>query len=181
MFASAPAVQGPVNIADRLYFRKAIETRGFVVGEPVLGRISNKYSINLALPILDDQGQAPGGPHRQPGFALAGKPVGQKRFSARHRYGFDRCHREGSFPLSRTPEIHRQNAAGGAHPGHGRRQRRGGGGDGIARRGSASSPSPGCRLPGRSCGWPSVSPGNGRLTRLIVTCGATSSGWRRWR
>ena len=48
VFACAPAVQGPVNIADRLYFRKAIQTRAFFVGEPVLGRISNKYSINLA-------------------------------------------------------------------------------------------------------------------------------------
>ncbi len=112
VFASAPAVQGPVNIGDRLYFRKAIQTGAFVVGEPILGRISKKYSINLAYPNSGRCRPAPRGAHRRPGFALAGKPVGQERFSARHRHGFDRFHREGAFPLSRTPEIHRQNAAG---------------------------------------------------------------------
>ena len=60
VFASAPTAKGPVNIADRFFFQKAIETRSFVVGEPVLGRISHKYSINLAYPILDDMGQIQG-------------------------------------------------------------------------------------------------------------------------
>ena len=60
VFASAPAATGPVNIADRLWFQKAIQTRAFFVGEPVLGRISNKYSINLAFPILDDAGRLQG-------------------------------------------------------------------------------------------------------------------------
>ena len=60
VFASAPAAKGPVNIADRFFFRKAIETRGFAVGEPVLGRITQKYNINLAYPIPDDQGQLQG-------------------------------------------------------------------------------------------------------------------------
>jgi signal transduction histidine kinase len=65
VFACAPAVQGPVNIGDRLYFRKAIETGGFVVGEPILGRVSKKYSIDFAYPILD----AAGRPH---GVLIAG-------------------------------------------------------------------------------------------------------------
>lgn len=56
VFASAPAVEGPVNVGDRLYFRKAIETGGFVVGEPIHGRVSKKYSINFAYPILNDAG-----------------------------------------------------------------------------------------------------------------------------
>ncbi len=60
MFASAPAAKGPVNIADRFFFQKAVETRNFVVGEPVLGRISQKYSLNLSYPILDDTGQLQG-------------------------------------------------------------------------------------------------------------------------
>ena len=42
IFASAPEAKGPVNIADRLFFQQAIQTRAFFVGEPVLGRISNK-------------------------------------------------------------------------------------------------------------------------------------------
>ncbi len=60
VFASAPADRGPVNIADRFFFQKAVETRNFVVGEPVLGRISQKYSLNLSYPILDDTGQLQG-------------------------------------------------------------------------------------------------------------------------
>ena len=60
VFASAPEAKGPVNIADRLFFQKAIQTRAFFVGEPVLGRISNKYSINLSFPILDDAGRLQG-------------------------------------------------------------------------------------------------------------------------
>jgi PAS domain S-box-containing protein len=60
VFASAPASEEPVNVADRFFFQKAIETRSFSVGEPVLGRITQKYNINLAYPILDDAGQLQG-------------------------------------------------------------------------------------------------------------------------
>jgi len=60
LFASAPAASGPVNVADRLWFQKAVQTRAFVVGEPVLGRISKAYSINLAYPILDNAGRLQG-------------------------------------------------------------------------------------------------------------------------
>ncbi|MCX5891197.1 MAG: ATP-binding protein [Deltaproteobacteria bacterium] len=60
VFASAPAVSGPVEVTDRLWFQKAIKFRDFVVGEPVLGRISKKYSINLAYPILDEAGRLQG-------------------------------------------------------------------------------------------------------------------------
>lgn len=60
VFASAPAIQEPVNIGDRLYFRKAIETGGFAVGEPILGRISKKYSLNFAYPIQDAAGRLQG-------------------------------------------------------------------------------------------------------------------------
>ena len=112
VFASAPEAKGPVNIADRLFFQQAIQTRAFFVGEPVLGRISNKYSINLSFPILDNAWPAARGAHRRPGFDLVGKPVGQERFSGYHRHGFIRFHRESALPVSRTPEIHRQNVAG---------------------------------------------------------------------
>ena len=60
VFASAPAISTPVNVADRLYFKRAIETRGFVVGEPIYGRITKKYCFDLAYPILDDRGQFQG-------------------------------------------------------------------------------------------------------------------------
>ncbi len=60
LFASAPVLQEPVNVGDRLYFRKAIETGGFVVGEPVLGRVSKKYSLVFAYPMLDAAGRSQG-------------------------------------------------------------------------------------------------------------------------
>ncbi len=60
VFASAPAVKELVNVADRFFFQKAVETRSFVLGEPVLGRITQKYNINLAYPILNDAGQLQG-------------------------------------------------------------------------------------------------------------------------
>ena len=60
VFASAPEAKGPVHIADRLFFQKAVQTRAFVVGEPLLGRISKKYSLNLAYPILDEAGRLQG-------------------------------------------------------------------------------------------------------------------------
>jgi len=60
VFASAPRVQGPLNIANRKIFQKAIQTRDFVVGEPMLGTVSGKYNVNVAYPIMGDQGQFKG-------------------------------------------------------------------------------------------------------------------------
>jgi diguanylate cyclase (GGDEF)-like protein/PAS domain S-box-containing protein len=47
---------GTVNIADRAYFRRAIETRSFAVGDYQIGRISGKPGLNFGYPILDDTG-----------------------------------------------------------------------------------------------------------------------------
>ncbi len=60
VFASFPAAPGPVNVADRLWFQKVIQTRDFFVGEPVRGRISGKYNLNMSYPILDDAGNLRG-------------------------------------------------------------------------------------------------------------------------
>jgi signal transduction histidine kinase len=60
LFASAPAPPGPVNYADRIWFRKVIQTRDLVVGGPVVGRISGRYGNNLAYPIWDGEGRFQG-------------------------------------------------------------------------------------------------------------------------
>jgi anti-anti-sigma regulatory factor/HAMP domain-containing protein len=44
-------------IGDRSWFRGAIETRGFAVGDYQIGRVSGKASINFAYPILDERDQ----------------------------------------------------------------------------------------------------------------------------
>ena len=60
MLASAPVAPGPVNYADRLWFQKVVQTKAFVISEPILGRFTNKYVFNLAYPILDEAGRLQG-------------------------------------------------------------------------------------------------------------------------
>jgi len=45
-----------VNLSDREYFKRAIDTRLFVVGEYIVGRLTRKASLPLAYPLLDGQG-----------------------------------------------------------------------------------------------------------------------------
>ena len=49
---SAVALRGQVNIADRPYFRQALSTRRFSIGDYQIGRITGLPSINYAYPIL---------------------------------------------------------------------------------------------------------------------------------
>lgn len=60
VFASVPAAEDRLNISERLWFRRAVQTKDFVVGEPVLGRITNRYSLSLAHPIIDSTGRLQG-------------------------------------------------------------------------------------------------------------------------
>jgi signal transduction histidine kinase len=45
-----------VNLGDRNYFKRAIETRTFVVGEYNIGRQTGKASLPFGYPLLDDAG-----------------------------------------------------------------------------------------------------------------------------
>jgi signal transduction histidine kinase len=60
VFASAPPAPGPIEVADRRWFQEAVRTRAFFVGEPLLGRVSRKYSLNMSYPILDESGRLQG-------------------------------------------------------------------------------------------------------------------------
>jgi signal transduction histidine kinase len=60
IFASAPPAPEPVKVADRRWFQEAVRTRTFFVGEPILGRISGKYSLSMSYPILDEAGRLQG-------------------------------------------------------------------------------------------------------------------------
>jgi len=46
----------PVNLADRAYIRRALETRGFAVGEYQIGRLTGKATVNFGHPVLDEAG-----------------------------------------------------------------------------------------------------------------------------
>src|SRR4030095_4836233 len=56
VFCRALPMTGPVYVGDRIYFRRALETRDFAIGEYQVGRISGKASVNFGYPVLDDAG-----------------------------------------------------------------------------------------------------------------------------
>lgn len=57
VFCTGLPLPGSVNIADRPYFRRAVASRDFAVGEYQIGRITGKPSINIGYPVLDTAGQ----------------------------------------------------------------------------------------------------------------------------
>jgi signal transduction histidine kinase len=56
VFCSALPMTGQVYAGDRLYFRRALETRDFAIGEYQVGRITGRASVNFGYPVLDDLG-----------------------------------------------------------------------------------------------------------------------------
>ncbi len=57
LLCSALPLKGPVNIADRVFFRSALATGDFAVGEYQIGRVTEKPSLNFGYPILGEVGQ----------------------------------------------------------------------------------------------------------------------------
>jgi signal transduction histidine kinase/CheY-like chemotaxis protein len=55
VFCSSEAVRKEVNLADRRYFRRVIETRQFSVGEFQVGRLSGESVVNFGHPVFNDQ------------------------------------------------------------------------------------------------------------------------------
>jgi signal transduction histidine kinase len=51
------ALPGQVYLGDRVYFRRALETRDFAIGEYQIGRLTHKASVNFGYPVLDDAGR----------------------------------------------------------------------------------------------------------------------------
>lgn len=60
IYCSAVPSSRTINIADRAYFRRAIESGQFAVGEYLLGRITGKPSITVGLPLLETNGKIKG-------------------------------------------------------------------------------------------------------------------------
>src|SRR5262245_61895701 len=56
VFCSALPMTGRVYAGDRAYFRRAIETRDFAIGEYQIGRITGKPTLAFGYPVLDDAG-----------------------------------------------------------------------------------------------------------------------------
>jgi diguanylate cyclase (GGDEF)-like protein len=49
-------VSRPINLADRSYFRRVMETKAFSVGEYIVDRVSGKRVLPLAVPVLGESG-----------------------------------------------------------------------------------------------------------------------------
>jgi len=56
VLCSTPTLREPVNLADRAFFQRASASRGFAIGDLVIGRITRKTTLHMALPILDEGG-----------------------------------------------------------------------------------------------------------------------------
>ena len=54
---SAVPLQSTINVADRAYFRRAVETRRFAIGDYQVGRVTLLPSINYAYPVLGGTGE----------------------------------------------------------------------------------------------------------------------------
>lgn len=57
---SAVPLSGVVNVADRAYFRRAIQSQDFAVGDFQMGRITGMPGINCGYPIWDEAGRMKG-------------------------------------------------------------------------------------------------------------------------
>ncbi len=57
IWCSAVPARAPVNLRDRAWFKAAIETRSFVFGEVVTGRILNRPVLVMGLPAYDRAGK----------------------------------------------------------------------------------------------------------------------------
>ncbi len=57
---SAVPLPGPVNIADRPYFQRALATHDLGVGEYQVGRITGRPTLNLGYPVRDARGTVQG-------------------------------------------------------------------------------------------------------------------------
>lgn len=60
IWCSGRAMTARVNIADRLYFRRAVTSNDFAAGEFQIGRITGKPAINFAFPVHDSTGRITG-------------------------------------------------------------------------------------------------------------------------
>jgi signal transduction histidine kinase/HAMP domain-containing protein len=56
IFCSGLALHKSINIADRSYFRRAVQDLDFSVGEYQIGRRTGKPTINFGYPVVDDHG-----------------------------------------------------------------------------------------------------------------------------
>lgn len=60
VYCSAVPIQGPANVSDQAWFQRAVRTRGFALGDFMIGRITGVPVISASLPIVDRTGDVVG-------------------------------------------------------------------------------------------------------------------------
>lgn len=57
VFCSAEPTNRSVNLGDRAYFLRVVQTRKFATGDFQVGRLTDQPALNFAYPVLDEHGQ----------------------------------------------------------------------------------------------------------------------------
>lgn len=57
ILCSGLPTDGALNLSDRLYFQRALQTRDFAFGDFQIGRLTGKATLGLGYPVLDAAGQ----------------------------------------------------------------------------------------------------------------------------
>ncbi len=57
VFCSAASSNESVNLGDRSYFRRVIETKQFAIGDFQVGRLTGQPALNFGYPVFDEQGK----------------------------------------------------------------------------------------------------------------------------
>lgn len=57
LVCNAIPISAPVDVSDRAYFRRAVATQQFSVGDVMVGRVTGQPSLNVALPVLGENGE----------------------------------------------------------------------------------------------------------------------------
>ncbi|QTQ37009.1 EAL domain-containing protein [Aromatoleum petrolei] len=60
MLCSAKPLTGRVNVADRAYFRRAVERRDFAIGEFIVNRLTGRPMVLFAHPVFDEHDEISG-------------------------------------------------------------------------------------------------------------------------
>ena len=60
LYCSALPFKGPINVADRTYFKMAIQLRDFAIGDYQIGRILQRPALNYGYPLLSPSGELTG-------------------------------------------------------------------------------------------------------------------------
>ena len=57
LFCSADPADAKVDLNDRLYFRRVVETKSFSTGEYQIGRMTGQSALNPGYPVFDEKGR----------------------------------------------------------------------------------------------------------------------------